>query len=89
VIFLEKRYFSNIEEGRGGMRATAQVIIKLPVRESPQNGIAIRNACWEGSYHLVRNMTILDTRQFYKSKTSSRFLTFDANNAWQMDHNSR
>ena len=48
-----------------------------------------RNASWEGSHAQV-NMAD-DTRQinFYKSKSSSHFPNLDANNAWQMDHNSQ
>ena len=48
-----------------------------------------RNACREGSLHLVRGKAWRSIQdKFYKSKTSSRFPNFDASNAWQMGHDS-
>ena len=47
--------------------------------------------CMPGRFFIPRarvNMA-LDTRQIFKSKSSSRFPNFDASNAWQMGHNSR
>jgi len=36
----------------------------------------------------ARENMAVDTRQIYKSKTSSRFPNFEASNAWQMGHDS-
>jgi len=48
-----------------------------------------RNACREGSLHLMGRKTWRSIQdKFYKSKTSC-FPNFDTSNAWQMDHNSR
>ena len=49
-----------------------------------------RDACREGSVHLVRGKTnCLKQEKIVKSKTSSRFPTLRVSNAWQMGHNSR
>ena len=48
-----------------------------------------RNACREGSLHLVRGKTWWSIQDNFKhSKTSSRCLHFDVRNAWQMGHTS-
>ena len=71
----------------------------LPLNEKSRNNLVTssrkraerdRNACREGSLHLVRGKTWRSIQdKFKKSKTSSRFPNFDTSNAWQMGHNSR